>query len=84
VGSGLAVFSALVTIFMIRPLTADGMKHEEEAFRQYLIDHGYDVSQMGLRKDEYDGSSTTGSATEEKKNDLRATEIERVETSPGA
>lgn len=30
VGSGLAVLSALVTFFMIRPLEADGMKIEEE------------------------------------------------------
>jgi len=30
VGSGLAIFSALITFFMIRPLGADGMKEEEE------------------------------------------------------
>ena len=30
VGSGLAILSALITFFMIRPLEADGMKVEEE------------------------------------------------------
>lgn len=48
VGSGLAVFSAILTAFLIRPLSHDGMLEEDEKFRQYLVDHGYDVSQMGL------------------------------------
>jgi len=49
VGSGMALLSALVTFFFIRPLTHDGMNAEDAAFRQYLEDHGYDTSQMGLR-----------------------------------
>ena len=47
VGSGLAVFSALVTFFFIRPLSADGMTREDAAFRAYLEEHGWDTRQMG-------------------------------------
>lgn len=52
VGSGLSVLSAIITFFLIRPLTHDGMQEEDEKFRQYLADHGYDVSQMGLTGEE--------------------------------
>ncbi|KAG8708476.1 hypothetical protein FRC08_018865, partial [Ceratobasidium sp. 394] len=48
VGSGLAVFSALITFFFIRPLSHDGMRDEDEKFRAYLAAHGYDTSKMGL------------------------------------
>ncbi|KAJ3732129.1 MFS Git1p-related glycerophosphoinositol and glycerophosphocholine permease [Lentinula guzmanii] len=48
VGSGLAVLSAIITFFFIRPLTHDGMAEEDEKFRQYLEVHGFDTSAMGL------------------------------------
>ncbi|KAA1478521.1 MFS Git1p-related glycerophosphoinositol and glycerophosphocholine permease [Dentipellis sp. KUC8613] len=48
IGSGLAVLSASVTFLFIKPLTTDGMAREDAEFRQYLEDHGYDTSQMGL------------------------------------
>ncbi|KAN0062895.1 glycerophosphoinositol permease [Thecaphora frezii] len=48
IAGGLALFSAAVTFFFIPSIRADSMKDEDEAFRQYLMDHGYDVSQMGL------------------------------------
>ncbi|KAJ3889792.1 metabolite transporter [Lentinula edodes] len=48
VGSGLAVLSALITFFFIRPLSHDGMADEDEKFRQYLEAHGFDTSTMGL------------------------------------
>jgi len=62
VGSGLAILSALVTFFFIRPLTQDGMILEDRLFREYLEAHGYDTSQMGL------GEETTivGSIEDEK------------------
>lgn len=47
VGSGLAIFSALITFFFIRPLSADGMTKEDAEFRAYLEAHGWDTSQMG-------------------------------------
>ncbi|KAF8874001.1 putative metabolite transporter [Infundibulicybe gibba] len=48
IGSGLAVLSALVTIFFIRPLSHDGMEEEDRLFREYLEQNGYDTSAMGL------------------------------------
>ncbi|KAH9949958.1 major facilitator superfamily domain-containing protein [Amylocystis lapponica] len=47
IGSGLAILSALITFFFIRPLSHDGMEAEDRAFREYLEAHGYDTSQMG-------------------------------------
>lgn len=51
VGSALAALSALITIFLIRPLSHDGMAEEDEKFREYLEQHGYDTSQLGLLPD---------------------------------
>jgi hypothetical protein len=48
VGSGLAILSALITYFFIKPLTHDGMKEEDQKFREYLEAHGWDTTQMGL------------------------------------
>ncbi|KAE9401531.1 putative metabolite transporter [Gymnopus androsaceus JB14] len=55
VGSGLAILSALITFFFIRPLSHDGMADEDEKFREYLEANGFDTSGMGLRET----SSTT-------------------------
>ncbi|KIK62441.1 hypothetical protein GYMLUDRAFT_41882 [Collybiopsis luxurians FD-317 M1] len=55
VGSGLAIFSALITLFFIRPLSHDGMADEDEKFREYLETHGFDTSLMGFREN---GSTT--------------------------
>ncbi|KAI5990092.1 major facilitator superfamily domain-containing protein [Pisolithus albus] len=48
IASGLAIVSALVTFLLVKPLTHDGMKAEDEAFRQYLEDSGFDVSLLGI------------------------------------
>jgi len=48
VGSGLAILSALITFFFIKPVSHDGMEAEDLAFREYLAANGYDTSQMGL------------------------------------
>ncbi|KAG0663259.1 hypothetical protein C6P46_002849 [Rhodotorula mucilaginosa] len=47
IGSGLAFVSAIVAFFLVKEIKQDGMREEDEAFRQYLADNGYDVSQMG-------------------------------------
>lgn len=47
-GSGLAVLSAIVTFFLIRPLTVDQQHLEDIAFKEYLAEHDYDIRQMGL------------------------------------
>ncbi|KAJ3716103.1 putative metabolite transporter [Lentinula raphanica] len=72
VGSGLAVFSALITLCFIRPLTHDGMAEEDEKFRQYLEAHGFDTSTMGL------GSTGSVTAVEETTMDEKVDEISNV------
>lgn len=51
VGSGLALLNAIITFFFIKELTTDGMAREDEAFRAYLEENGYDTSQMGLKSE---------------------------------
>ncbi|KAL4081190.1 major facilitator superfamily domain-containing protein [Scleroderma citrinum] len=51
IASGLSLLSALVTLLLVRPLTHDGMKAEDEAFRLYLEKNGFDVSSMGVQGD---------------------------------
>ena len=48
IGSGLAILSALITFFFIRPLSRDGLEQEDILFREYLEAHGYDTSKMGF------------------------------------
>lgn len=48
IGSGLAVLSALITFFFIRPLSREGLAEEDRLFREYLEAHGYDTSRMGF------------------------------------
>jgi hypothetical protein len=48
IGSGLAVLSALITFFFIRPLSREGLAEEDRLFREYLETHGYDTSRMGF------------------------------------
>ena len=48
IGSGLALLSAAITLFFVKPLETDGMAKEDEEFRAYLEANGYDTSQMGI------------------------------------
>jgi hypothetical protein len=48
IGSGLAVLSALITFFFIRPLSREGLVEEDRLFREYLEAQGYDTSRMGF------------------------------------
>ncbi|KAG1844066.1 major facilitator superfamily domain-containing protein [Suillus subalutaceus] len=52
VGSGLAILSAIIVYFFVKPLDHDGMKREDAEFREYLEAHGFDVSLMGLPETE--------------------------------
>ncbi|CCM00079.1 uncharacterized protein FIBRA_02106 [Fibroporia radiculosa] len=61
IGSGLAVLSALITLFFIKPLTHDGMEEEDRKFREYLEENGYDTSQMGLETGSESWAEETGS-----------------------
>ena len=75
VGSGLAIFSALTTLLLIRPLSHDGMIEEDEKFRQYLEEHGYDVTHMGLRSE----SDSTIDTAEKRSSDIDEDVKEAVE-----
>ncbi|KAI0077879.1 metabolite transporter [Panus rudis PR-1116 ss-1] len=66
VGSGLAILSAIIVLVAVHPLDHDGMEREDIAFRQYLEDHGYDTSQMGILTD----SSTVSSVSEDEKKEV--------------
>ncbi|KAG1747157.1 major facilitator superfamily domain-containing protein [Suillus paluster] len=63
IGSGLAILSAIIVFFLVKPLDPDGIKEEDAKFREYLEAHGFDVSLMGLPETE------TVSYSDEKKSD---------------
>ncbi|KAI0787864.1 metabolite transporter, partial [Fomes fomentarius] len=69
IGSGLAIVSAIITFFFIRPLSHDCMIEEDRKFREYLEAHGYDTSQMGLTETEVDSVSI---GSDEKKTEVTA------------
>ncbi|KAI0346090.1 putative metabolite transporter [Trametopsis cervina] len=65
IGSGIAVLSAVIVLVMVRPLEHDGMVEEDEKFRLYLIENGYDVSLMGMSMST-ETTTVAGSEFEEK------------------
>ncbi|KAK2463443.1 hypothetical protein APHAL10511_004529 [Amanita phalloides] len=65
IGSGLSILSAIIVFFFIKPLTQDGMAEEDRKFREYLEQHGYDTSQMGL-----DDTVAADAAWDEEKKDI--------------
>ncbi|KAM5538502.1 hypothetical protein V8D89_007835 [Ganoderma adspersum] len=66
IGSALAIFSAIITYFFIRPLSHDGMEEEDRKFREYLEQNGYDTKQMGLTS----ADTETSSADYDEKRDV--------------
>jgi MFS family permease len=68
IASGLAIFSATVVFLFVKPLSHDGMAAEDEAFRLYLEENGFDTSQMGTRD-----SEASSDYSNDEKNDLKAT-----------
>ncbi|KAH9046851.1 MFS Git1p-related glycerophosphoinositol and glycerophosphocholine permease [Lactarius hengduanensis] len=71
IGSGLAILSALITFFFIRPLTHDGLVEEDRAFREYLESHGYDTSRMGFVEE---GEEWSEESLHEKEKDVEIKE----------
>ncbi|BFZ59982.1 glycerophosphoinositol permease [Saitoella coloradoensis] len=77
VGSAFAVVIALITLLCLPKLSQECIEEEDIAFRAYLVDHGWDVSKMGLLKEssiateagEHMSTSAemTGSADEKKR-----------------
>jgi len=52
VGSALAIFAGFVALFLLPDLTQDSIETEDMRFRQYLQEHGYDTTKMGLQSSE--------------------------------
>lgn len=67
VGSGVALLSAAITLFFVKPLTTDGMAKEDEEFRAYLEANGYDTSQMGFQSE---ASTTVEDVASDEKADV--------------
>ncbi|OJA16409.1 hypothetical protein AZE42_05503 [Rhizopogon vesiculosus] len=65
IASGLAILSALIVFFLIKPLSHDGMKEEDAKFRAYLEENGFDVSSMGLTEAETASTYEKGEKGEE-------------------
>ncbi|GAA5865165.1 hypothetical protein JCM5353_006127 [Sporobolomyces roseus] len=51
IGSGLAFLSALIVLVLVPEVKSNHMKMEDAIFKEYLVENGYDVSQMGLLHD---------------------------------
>ncbi|KAJ8589545.1 MFS general substrate transporter [Rhizopogon salebrosus TDB-379] len=62
IASGLAILSAIVVVFLVRPLSHDGMREEDAKFREYLAENGFDVSSMGLGETETMSTDEKGEA----------------------
>lgn len=48
IGSGLALLSAIVCLIFFPNIKHDAMVDEDKLFREYLIEHGIDISGMGM------------------------------------
>ena len=50
VSSALCIFSGIIAFFFLPSVGQDTITEEDERFKQYLIQNGYDVSSMGTKK----------------------------------
>lgn len=50
VSSALCIFSGIIALVCLPNIGQDTITEEDERFRQYLIDHGYDISTLGTQK----------------------------------
>lgn len=56
VGSALAIFSGFLAVFCLPKIDQDTIEFEDQRFRAYLAENGYDTSKMGLQG--YGGESS--------------------------
>ncbi|KAG1296093.1 hypothetical protein G6F66_003763 [Rhizopus arrhizus] len=49
VGSGIAIAASILAWFFVPEIGPDGLVKEDADFREYLIQNGYDVSQLGIQ-----------------------------------
>jgi MFS family permease len=48
VASSLCILSAFLAFFCLPEIGQDTIDHEDATFRSYLVEHGWDISRMGL------------------------------------
>lgn len=48
VGSGIAIFASIIAWFLLPDIGPDGLAEEDAAFREYLLQNGYDTSSLGI------------------------------------
>lgn len=79
IGSALAVLSAIVTFFFLPTLRPDNMVDEDRLFREYLVEHGVDITNMGI--DGGNRSVETGVKNDTKGDNVKVVEVAEVEKS---
>lgn len=52
IGSGLAFLSCLIILLLVPEIKSDHMQVEDALFKEYLAENGYDISQMGLLREQ--------------------------------
>lgn len=50
IGSGLALLSAIVCLLFFPNIRHDAMVDEDRLFREYLVEHGIDITGMGMQR----------------------------------
>lgn len=54
VSSALCILSAFIAFFLLPNIGQDTIDEEDQKFRAYLAEHGYDISQMGVQQESAD------------------------------
>ncbi|KAI5478828.1 putative glycerophosphoinositol permease [Pseudohyphozyma bogoriensis] len=54
IGSALSLFAAIIAFFFIPNINADFMRREDEIFREYLAENGFDVTKIGMTSNQID------------------------------
>ncbi|KAI4744322.1 MFS phospholipid transporter Git1 [Aureobasidium sp. EXF-12298] len=54
VSSALCILSAFIAFFLLPHIGQDTIDEEDQKFRAYLAEHGYDISQMGVQQESAD------------------------------
>ncbi|KAI8358428.1 major facilitator superfamily domain-containing protein [Choanephora cucurbitarum] len=63
VGGGLCIFAGMIAFFFLPNIGPEGLVEEDASFREYLAQHGYDISQLGLTNNDQYGSFRNSKAS---------------------
>lgn len=78
IGSGLALFSAIICLFFFPDIRQDAMIDEDRLFREYLIENGIDITGMGMTRKQSPGNDTIASERKLKREDVDIKAVERT------